>query len=173
MAKFTVKLQGFDEMKRKLKSLPKEITREVDAEIEVGAMEIAALAKRAAPADMGILRGEIVPIKEKELQWSVFSQAEYSAFVEFGTRSKVQIPAGLEDEAARLRRDKTQSSLTAKEAIFAWCKRKGIDEKAWYPIFIKLMTVGMTPHPFFFRQLDVVRPKIIAGIKNVLDDKRI
>jgi HK97 gp10 family phage protein len=168
MARFKVTLNGFREMSAKLKNLPKEITKEIDAELQDGTAQMRDRAKNDAPKDQGLLIAEIVNKKESPLNWSVVSQADYSAFVEFGTRSKVQIPAGVEGS-----RFSKSSSLSAKEAIYAWCKRKGIEEKYWFPIYRQIMTRGSKPHPFFFKQLDVVAPELLRNIQNVLDDQRL
>lgn len=169
MAKFKVELKGYRELQKQLKQLPKSVSKEIDGEIGAATMEIRQRAIEDAPADQGLLKSEIVNVKESDLNWSVYSQADYSEYVEFGTRSKVRIPEGAE----QLGISSKKSSLSAKEAIFAWCKRKGIEENLWYPIYRKLMTVGMEPHPFFYKQLPIVEPKLIKQIRSVLDDQRI
>jgi hypothetical protein len=110
---------------------------------------------------------EISSFQEKPLSWALVSGASYSAFVEFGTRSNVVIPAGLEAEAAKFR-EGSLSSLSAKEAIFNWCARHGIDRKFWYAIFIKIMTAGVHPHPFFFKQLEAERPQLLNRLQQIL-----
>lgn len=169
MAGFTFKLKGFEQLQRRLKELPKELQNKVAGELEDGAKRMVQGAKRDAPGDQGLLRGEITHFAVGPLTFMVVSGADYSGYVEFGTRSRVQIPAGLEEYAAEVKLQKGISSLSAKEAIYGWCKRKGIDPKLWFPIYRSLMTKGMHPHPFFFKQLARVEPEIIKNVQRILD----
>lgn len=167
MAGLNVKLQGFDELKKRLEQAIKKVPAEVDAELEAASQQMREGAIRDAPADQGILRAEIQSAKLSFLNHGIFSNALYSGYMEFGTKSNVEIPPGLEDVASELQ-GKSVGSLNAKEAIFQWCKRKGIDPKLWYPIFIKIMVQGIKPHPFFFRQIDVAGPQLIKNVQNII-----
>lgn len=167
---FTLELQGIDKLMTALSGMPEKVKKEIGAEIRFAAEEIEATAAQQAPADQGLLRNEISSFKVDELEYDIVSAADYSAFVEFGTRGKAVIPAGLQDYASQYMNRKGATSLGAKEAIFNWCKRKGIDPKAWYPIFLSIMINGTRPHPFFFSALDKVKPKLIERIKNILTD---
>lgn len=160
-------ISGLRELKSRLEKAKKTLPDQLNAELGLAAEEIRGNAVKEAPADQGILRAEIQKGTDGKLSWFVFSNAVYSGYVEFGTRSKVRIPAGLEDEAAAIR-SKSTSSLNAKEAIFGWCKRNGIDKKLWYPIFIKIMTVGIEPHPFFFKQIPIAEKNLRRNAENLL-----
>lgn len=166
---FDIKIEGLDKLTKKIQQLPATMRKNIGAEIGFAAHEMADLAKVDAPADQGTLRQEITFKKINELNYEYISQAGHSGFVEFGTRTKVQIPSGLQEYADVIIKS-ASSSLSAKEAIFAWCKRKGIDEKAWYAIYLSVMRVGINPHPFFFKQVDRVKPSLIANIKKVVDN---
>ena len=107
-------------------------------------------------------------LQDKFLEKFLVSRAEWSAFVEFGTRLKVSIPAGLEQEAAAAQVKTGGSSGRAKELIFAWCARKGIEQKFWYPIFVQIMTEGISPHPFFFKQLDAEKANLLNRLQQIL-----
>lgn len=167
MSGLKVKLTGFGELKKKLERAAKEVPHEVDAELSISAEDMRAGAIRDAPADQGLLRAEIQKTKVSFLNYGTFSNALYSGYLEFGTKSEVSIPAGLEEVANDLR-GKTSSSLDVKEAIFNWCKRKGIEERLWYPIFIKIMVKGIKPHPYFFKQLDRATKPLLDNIENIL-----
>jgi hypothetical protein len=136
---FTVDLVGFDTIGERLKTASEAVFKEVDAEIGATAKDMERGAKRDAPVDQGLLRNEISSFQEKPLVWALVSAAQHSAFVEFGTRGNAVIPPGLEQEASNALA-KVTSTLGAKQAIFNWCARKGIDRKFWYPIFIQIMT---------------------------------
>ena len=121
-----------------------------------------------APADQGFLRQRISKDHVGAMNYNIISQSDYSAFVEFGTKSKVVIPAGLEDVAAQAKASTGFDPLTAKEAIFNWCQRQGIDQKLWYPIYVSIMVNGITPHPFFFANFERVKPGLLNRVQNIL-----
>lgn len=172
----SIQIAGMDSLLAKFKALPQQLNAAVAAEIQDGAQAIAAEAKQRAPGDQGFLRNQIAALKVSDMTWKVVSGADYSAFVEFGTLEKVEIPAGLEEFASQFKGDFASgtygggSNLTAKEAIFAWCERQGIDKELWYPIYISIMTHGIAARPFFFPAAFRNEPIIIDRVKKALAD---
>lgn len=164
---FTVDIKGFDGFAERMKSASEKVFAEVDAEIGASIKQMELGAKQDAPKDQGLLVNEISSFQEQPLVWQLVSAASYSAFVEFGTKSHVVIPPWLEAEAAKFR-GQAGGTLGAKQAIFNWCKRHGIDPKFWYPIFIKIMVQGIRPHPFFFKQLDAEKPNLINRLQQIM-----
>jgi hypothetical protein len=79
----------------------------------------------------------------------IFSNAPYSAYVEFGTGTKVKIPAGFESLAAKYRGKGGGSIDNLLDNIRDWCKKKGIDEKLAYPIAVSILRTGIKPQPYF------------------------
>lgn len=167
MGAFTLKIKGLTELQGRLDKASQKLIRSVDADLKDGAQAIAQEAKQRAPGDQGILRQEIGSVQKAQLRYSVYSGALYSAYVEFGTRTQVSVPPELIEYASQFR-NTIGGSLGAKEAIFAWCKRKGIDPKAWYSIFISIMVKGTKPYPFFFPAFKRQQPIIIQNVKNSL-----
>ena len=193
MAKFFVNLKGFDEFKGKLKALPRIIINEIDAELQLATEDMEKGAKRDAPADQATIRDGIGNVKDKELQWSLFSNAYHSPFMEFGTKGRYKPIPGV-DASAYKAGGAGKSGKGFYDAILSWVKRKKItgtysvktrrrtgnkldqqieDEQTAFAIYLSIMRHGVKPHPFFFKQFDTVKPKLIAAIKNILDDKRI
>lgn len=168
----TVKAKGFAQELAKLRALPKKAQREIEAEIQDSARQMVQQAKRDAPKDQGILVNEITEYKLRDLTWRVVSNADHSEYVEFGTKSKVRIPEGLTDYSKEVTKEKT-SSLTAKEAIFNWCKRQGIEPRAWYAIYIAIMSKGIAPRPFFFKQIAVIEPRLKQNIQRIVNEQRL
>lgn len=173
----SIQVAGLGDLLSKIKTLPKDISAAVAAEIQDGAQLIAADAKAAAPGDQGFLRNQIAAIKVSDTIWTVTSGADYSAFVEFGTGEKVQIPAGLEEYAAQFKGDFSSgtysdgdSNLSAKDAIFQWCERKGIDKQLWYAIYVSIMIHGTEAQPFFFPSVLKNTPIIINRVKQAIND---
>lgn len=164
-------IQGMAELLARLQQAPQSITAVVSAELQDGAQSIAAEAKTRAPADQGILRNEIGVSKLGPLSYEVYSNADYSAFVEFGTLEKAEIPAGLEEYAAQFKGGgNSGGSLSFKEAIFAWCERQGIDQKLWYAIYVSIAIHGTHAQPFFFPAVNRQTPIIINRVNEALKD---
>ena len=158
-----VKLQvkGYEQLKKQLKNIPAHIVTEVDAELDAVSEDFVNRAVGDAPTDQRLLRNQITKKKVGPMRYEVVSGAEHSAFVEFGTRSKTQVPSGLQTYAAQFKGIKGRGD--AKAIIYEWCRRNSVPEEAWFPIFIKIMTVGINPHPFFFKQMSQAEKQIEQG----------
>lgn len=171
-----IQIAGMDQLLGRLQNLPSNVTAAIATEIQDGAQAIAAEAKQRAPGDQGFLRNLIAAIKDDPTTWRVVSGAEYSAFVEFGTLTKVSVPAGLEEYAAQFKGDFASctysegGNLTAWEAISAWCERHGIEKEAWYAIYLTVIKVGVKPQPFFFPAVLRQEPIILQRIKQAIQD---
>lgn len=165
----TINLQGINKVLGDINALPAKLKPEIKGELEEASRRFVAQAKRDAPGDQGLLRGEISYQPTGDLQFEVVSATNYAGFIEFGTRTRVQVPAGLEAVAAELRNGGTASSLTAKQAIYDWCKRKGIAPRLWFPIYRSVMTKGIKAHPYFFKQIEDIQPRLIQNIKRVIE----
>jgi HK97 gp10 family phage protein len=163
-------INGLDALKDKLKSLTHDLKDDIRQEMNASAQVIEREAKRNAPNNVGFLVNGISHYQSGDMEYTVVSAAIYSAYVEFGTRTQVSVPAGLEEFANQYRNQPNASSLGAKEAIYNWCKSKGIEPSAWYPIFISIMVKGIKPHPFFFNGFLNEKPKLIERIKKIVTD---
>jgi hypothetical protein len=164
----SIQIEGLNEVIKKIGSIPEDLKVLVDAEMGATAATFVDRAVAAAPVDNGILRNGISFTQVGEMDWEIVSSVDYSPFVEFGTRSRVKVPAELSSYAAQFRNVKTGTAQGAKKLIFAWCKRKGIKEEAWEAIYIKIMRSGINPHPFFFPQLPIARAEINKNLKQVV-----
>lgn len=176
--KFDIK--GINKAVRSLNDKKDVAKKQIAMEVADTANRIANGAIRDAPNNMGLLRSEIMSLKVNDLTYDVVSMAEYSPYVEWGTRSKVDVPieeymseGAKEEEGAELRlyamqfKGKGGKSGDAKEAIYHWCKRRGIPEEFWSLIFFRLMTEGSEPHPFFFKQIKPNKKQLLANLKNL------
>jgi len=148
MAGISLVTKGFDQFQKKIAALPDKVKREIDAELKDGANGMRNDMIYNAPADEGFLRNEIQKPVQVPFGYSVVSNAKYSAYVEFGTGSKVSVPSDFNDFAAQFQ-GKGDSTGSFYEAIKEWVKRKGIDEKAAWPIMRSILLHGINPHPFF------------------------
>ncbi len=161
-----VVLTGFKEFQDKLKNLPKTVQSEVNRNVQDAAEMWEEFAVADAPSDQGLLRQSIAAVKVEDGIWDVVSPQEYSAYVEWGTRTKVNVPADLQSYAQQFKGSGSGGG-NAREIIYAWCKRKGIPEEAWGAVFNAIMIKGITPHPFFFIQRPRVEAFLIQNIKEI------
>jgi HK97 gp10 family phage protein len=88
-----IKMEGFDDLLKTFQKAPEVIQDDFKVELEDAAKAIQGEAKEAAPVNLSILRNSIVvdPPQNNGLTQSVSSLAEYSAYIEFGTGTKVSI----------------------------------------------------------------------------------
>ena len=151
-----IRLDGFKEFGKKLSDLPKNIQVKADAIVKDSASEWARNSKRAAPKDQGKLAGQIQAVSVAPGVSEVVSPVDYSPFVEWGTKTRVRVPAELQAYAQQF---KGAKGGDAKKFIYDWCKRKGIDKRYWFLVYKSVMVKGITPHPFFFIQRPIIEPK--------------
>ena len=86
MAKMTIRFDGADALINKFKSQPAIIQREADAIVQNTALRVETRAKEAAPVDTGYLKQHIQAEKTGMLSAEVDSTANYSIYLEMGTR---------------------------------------------------------------------------------------
>lgn len=161
-----IRVSGLKELQKKIREIPKHLTDGVDAVMGAAANDYANRAIADAPRDQGFLIQQIQFNQKKVMYWEVTSGAEWSAYIEWGTRSRVQVPAELTSYASQFKGG--QKGGNPKQKIYDWCKREGIPEEAWYPIFISIMTKGIHPHPFFFIQKAPIEKQLTIDLKDVV-----
>jgi HK97 gp10 family phage protein len=99
-------LKGMDKLQKAIDSKNKALITGVDNEMKATVMEINAKQISRAPIDTGKLRQSIDWKKEANLTYTLLTQgmgAKYAPYVEFGTGGMVEIPKGLESEAAQFK----------------------------------------------------------------------
>lgn len=163
-----ISLTGMNGFKDAFKTFEKTVVKEVGFEIQDASNQWAQLAKSAAPTDQGRLKGEITAKKKGELESETISQAAHSPYLEFGTLSKVRVPADLASYAAQFRGTGAKGQ-NAKRAIYAWMDRVGIPKERQWFLFISIITNGIRPQPFFFPQKPIVEKLLFANIKKIMD----
>ena len=141
--KISIQIEGLDKIRKKFGSIPVDLAEEVDAELLAGAVDFEGRAAADAPNDLSGLGQGIKAVHVGEMHSEVVSGAPYSAYVEFGTITKVNVPADLTEFALQF-------------------KGKGIRK-----------TGGVTPQPFFFKQrkpvMDALMKNLGPAIKRALE----
>ena len=166
----SVTLIGGKEFEAKAEQLTPELLKEVDGEVFAAASSWVELAALSAPRNFGFLVGGITQKKISQANYEVVSSKAYSAYMEWGTKSKVSVPADLSSYASEFQHSdiSVPGAITFKEAIFAWAKRKGLPKSAWWPIYINIVRFGVKPHPYFFIHRPAVEKSLFEHIDNIL-----
>lgn len=165
-----IELTGWDEFINKAGGLPRELREEFAGEVEDAANHWETLAKNAAPVDQGLLQQNIKAEFVSDLEWNITAGQEYAPFQEFGTKSKVNIPAGLEAYAAEFKGQGSKGGrFDLQKLLFAWMDRMGIpDDKQWL-VYISIVVHGIKPHPFLFPQEAIIEPEFIGHLQNIVN----
>ena len=189
---FKVEIKGLRELQARIEQIPSELDMKINAQLQRGAEVFVAGAQRDAPVDVSFLKQGIsyMPKPVHSLHVSIVSNSAYSAYMEFGTKSRVQVPPQYQAYAAQSKGIVSQwagvYTKTGKgfyDNILAWVKRKGIgalrtkagniskkldsviaQEQAAFAIYLSIMRNGVKPHPFFFKQLPIAVETIETGI---------
>lgn len=173
-----IRVEGLELIKKKLLGLPKLIAKEIDQEMGAAADDFANRADADAPIDQGALRQGITRKKLGTMNWAVVSSASYSAYIEFGTKSRVKVPSEYTEFAAQFKGKGKGGGKGFYDSILAWVKRKGIagsynvktrrregskvdkqieDEQVAFAIYLSILRHGVHPHPFFLKQVPIVK----------------
>lgn len=184
-----VELIGSKELQAKIKAAPKKLKSLIGAEVEGAANMFRRNAIKDAPADTRFLGGEISVNKVGELTYEVVSGAEYSAYMEFGTKGNYRPIEGI--DASEFQGKGTGTFKEMINNLANWVHRKGIagtysvktrrrtgnkinqiaeDYQVAYLIARKILKEGVKPHPFFFKQIPDTQKRLRSKIENVLSD---
>lgn len=175
MVKVVLRLDGFES---KLNSISQNLKQEISAELEAGAMQFRDLAKKdlvLQAGDTGTLYRSIDYKKLDDYTYSVFADAPYAAFIEFGTKAGYSPQPELEEYAAQFQGIRKIGTLGLIDAIKAWVIRKGIAQgkeadRAAFAISRKIKEFGIESRPFFFKQMTIVRESLIKNISSILNN---
>lgn len=142
-----VNVIGFKELEARLNKAPREIKSRVGAEVQFAGERLTELSVKELASGMLInttgsagIAGSIRPKKIAELACEVTVGKEYAPYVEWGTITKVQVPSELSSYAMQF-------------------KGRGLKKNG-----------GMSPRPFFFKQVPIVREETIEKITAIISD---
>jgi hypothetical protein len=183
---FRAKLTGLNRVKAEFASVTANLKEIVSTAQQEMAAEWVRNAKADAPVDQSTLKAGITWYQDGP-NVAIVSNVFYSPFMEFGTKGKYRPIPGTENIAAQFKGYKGGDFGAFLRAILAWVKRKGIsgtysvktrrrtgakanraaeDLSVAWPIAMSILRNGVTPHPFFFKQAEIVWPKMIRNIEN-------
>jgi hypothetical protein len=192
MPKLKVEIKGLKDLEKRLRELPKHLTSEIDQRIGLRVNEAVGLAKRDAPADENALRSGISGVRESALNWLYSANAYHSVYMEFGTKKRYKPIPGVDPSEFKVTAPGSGEGFY--DSILDWVKRKKItgtysvktrkrqgskvdqqieDEQTAFAIYLSILRHGVRPHPFFFKQIDVIAPKIESDIQSVINAERL
>jgi hypothetical protein len=167
----TIKAPDFRKAIVELEKQSDQVLAKVRVEIGDTAKEVVELAKKRAPINESNLKGSISFQEITPFQYEIVANAKYAGFMEFGTRTLVEIPPGAEEIAAEVRKIKGGNIAEMEKSVRRWVRLKGIvgtfsvktkrrnkrnkdeearEDSAVFLIMRKLLKVGVKPQPFFF-----------------------
>lgn len=186
---FNVTVKGLEGFKRDIVTAAKQVREIVSAEVDAAGAEFVSGARRDAPVDQGALRGAITYYMENDLSAVIVAQKFYAPFIEFGTKGKYTPIPGTESIAAAFKGYRGGDFQQMLRMIALWAGRKGLtgrysvktrrrlgskgqkqaeDLAAAWPIAMSILRNGIKPQPFFFKQMEVVWPKMVSNIERAL-----
>lgn len=163
-------VKGLEKLLKKLNNLSKEVTVGLDQLAEGTSREIQLDAVQRAPVNDGNLRQSIKQNPLGDLKYEVVVGADYGPYVEFGTGPKVQVPAEFADMAQQFKGKGSGSYEDGLKSIKDWCRSKGIEESAAYPIFMSLIKNGQRPQPYLYPAFVKGRIQFLQDVNKLLKD---
>lgn len=115
------------------------------------------------------------------------SAAAYSAYIEWGTKTKVSVPADLTDYAAQFKGRGTGDYYEFLNSILDWVKRHNLAQitnsytgkkstkkndliLVAQTIAFFIMKYGIRPQPFFFPPRPIIEKRFISDIQQIISN---
>lgn len=165
-----IHLEGYATYQQLLRAAGDVVNREAKMYVYDAALSLEEKAKISAPTDQGRLRNSIrtSPVSGG---YEVIVDSAQGPWMEWGTKSRTQIPSELTAYAAQFKgvgQSGTKKGV-AKKAIYDWARRKGIPPERWYIIYLSVMQFGVHPQPFFFKHMPMVRNQLLNDLKALVN----
>jgi HK97 gp10 family phage protein len=169
----SIKVQGLDEAIKALSKYNEEVARDTAKAMNTSMIAVQKKAKLSVrgngTSNTGRLLSSIktVQANKKDLVAITYSDVNYAPYVEFGTKTKVEVPNGLESYAAQFRGN-GGSFEQLEQNISAWARNRGIPQENVKFIAMKIAQFGVKAQPFLFPAWESERPKFEKAIKELL-----
>lgn len=127
MAKKPFKMEGLENLQKKIKDLPADLLTECKQAVRDAADEIVIEAAAKCPVDTGRLKGSIISLPiNNGLSYQISANVHYAPYVEFGTGTMVDVPKGLEDYAIQFKgKGIRKVNLPARPFFFPAFRKRG------------------------------------------------
>lgn len=166
-----VKVTGIRQAQSALHKLGEEKVRKVRDAVHGSALRIQEDARRNAPVHFGRLRSDIqfgTSQGRDSFEAQVYNTVEYAPFVEFGTKSKVEVPEELTLYAQQFRGGKGGSFDQLLDHIERWAHLKGLPPEAAFPIARAIARDGVSARPYLFPAVENERPNLVRKVKEAI-----
>jgi HK97 gp10 family phage protein len=184
---FSFEVKGLDKLLKVFHELPDRAQQELKDELKITSWEIRDGAKKDAPADEARLKQSISTKETGPTSFEVVAQSFYAGYLEFGTKTKVSVPAGLEDIASQLK-GPVSGQGNPIDAIREWVKRKHIAgvysiktkklskskkslaniEQTTFIIWRHIKKFGIAARPYFFKQMKPAEERLRQRLANII-----
>jgi hypothetical protein len=142
MAGISFKVQGLDKVLASIDNYSNKVQDQIDDTLTATAFDIETEAKTLAPIDDSNLRQNIGFVNERFAK-ALYSNAAYSAYIEFGTGANVDVP-----------------------------NIEGMDLPAYAMTFFVNGKGRIRPHPFFFPAIQAETKKLPGIIEKILKNTK-
>jgi len=170
----TMKIEGLEKLTKQLTKYNDQVKADTITTVNRSMLEVQSEAKYLAPVNFGRLRASITTQRAtaSALEAVTYVNVDYAPYVEFGTKKHVEIPAGLESYASQFKGSGDGGFDKLLEDIEDWCRKKGIEQSAAYPIALKIAREGIEAQPFLFPAWEKERPKLMNSLEKLLTRSR-
>lgn len=147
MSKIKFKLEGVDDARKKFEEINSSSRQEIIRQTSKSSLNIEGEAKKNVAVDIGRARASIqTRFENSGLTGVIFSDVEYSKWIEFGRPAGKQPPT---------------------EALEGWAKRHGL-EGLEYIIARAIGERGLPPRPFLLPAFENERKKYFKEVRSIL-----
>lgn len=161
------KIKGIDKAVKNLRKTGVNGERYLKAIIQSTADQVVLEAKQNAPKDTGQLAQSIgKETANDNLKASIFINADYWGFIEFGTGGYVSVPPEFQSVAQEFKGFKSGNFADFLRDMKEWCKRHGIEEKYAYIICVSILRKGIKPQPFLYPALKRGKDGIVRKLRD-------
>lgn len=173
MSGFTINIEG--DLNKKLDKITADVKQTINDELNGFGIDTVASAKLNIKAngtiDEGFLFGSIT-FEKTEMAVEIIVAANYAAYLEFGTRAFAAayvstLPSNWQEFAATFKGGGGGGFADYFRNILEWCKRKGIEESAAYPIAISILRNGIRPRPYLLPAIEENLIKLKERLKTI------
>lgn len=175
---FTLKEKGLADVMKRIGQLGSEVKINGSKELNKFGFAVDANAKQLIASNSsdegGLLRSvKVIAATPSNLTVAIVVTADYAAYIEFGTRKfaaiqVAKLPSDWQKYAAQFKGGGGGSFAEFVQSIIDWVKRKGIDEKAAYPIALSILRNGIRAKPFLYPSVIKSLPKLTEGMQKLV-----
>lgn len=170
-------VEGVPQLIAKLNNLSDQGARMASAIVSSVGDLIVVDAKSNAPADLGKIRQGIVKEQIDAFQVMIAATAPESAFQEFGTGGKVNVPEQMADIASQFQGQSGGNMEDFILALTGWIERHGItgtngetsDQIAWV-MARSILRDGLAPQPFLYPAFVAQSQKLVPMLETALKE---